>query len=214
MLRLLSFLVLFAMSGANTDVAASGSCDAISVGLDTTLANGYGGSNIGKSVGQSFFAPTPHLASITVWRAAVEFNFTIGMDLHIFETDSLETPQMDREVLDGPTIVHSDGDGVHDTEFRWTFDPPVELPAVGTYAFFLRQDPCLGYFDVIARGGDPMAYPDGHAWESQRGVNCALVPFAAPSSYPDADLIFKAEFCVDAVPVRHSTWGRVKTIYR
>ena len=194
-------------------VSAGGTCDVLTVGLDTTLANNYGGSAVGRSIGQSFHAPTRQLKSIAVWRAASQAKSVIGMDLHIFETDSAGTPRMDREVLDGPTIVRNDGDGIHDTEFRWTFDPPLELPAVGTYAFFLKQDPCLAYLDVIGRTGDPLAYPDGHAWSSQRGAGCAFVP-VPPEAHPDADLIFNAEFCVDAVPVQRRSWGQVRMTYR
>ena len=211
----LTFGTLGILVGMLTRVAAvdGGVCSAISVGLDTTLARNSAGSAIGRSIGQSFFAPTRYLKSIAVWRVASQAQSVIGMDLHIFDTDSLGTPRMDREVLDGPTIVRNDGDGIHPTEFRWIFEPPLQLPEIGTYAFFLKQDPCLAYFDVISTGPNPTAYPNGHLWLSQRGPACALVPIP-PESIPLADIIFNAEFCEDAVPVQRRSWGQVKTIYR
>jgi hypothetical protein len=214
-MKRISFVGLAVFAGLSLQAATSmsGECKPTSVGLDTTLASGYGGSNLGHSVGQSFLAPTRLLRSIAVWRAAIQATNAVGMHLYIVAADSAGRPQLDQVVLDGPTLVRTDGDGVHDTEFRWTFDPLLELPGTGTYAFFLRQDPCTAYFDVIATD-EPGAYPQGQAWSTQRAdlLGCRLR--APADSYPDADLIFNAEFCSDAVPVQRRSWGQVKTIYR
>src|SRR5207253_10012094 len=113
----------------------------------------------------------------------------------------------------GPAL-HVLGDGVHPTKFEWDFDPPVVLPHRGLYAFFLQGpiDECPTFFDVLTRdGGD--AYPEGHYWRGGRTDYCTLR--FNPDPIPDSDIVFTIEFChEESTPVRNSTWGRVKTLYR
>jgi hypothetical protein len=139
------------------------------------------------------------------------------MHLYITETDSTGYPRLlppPAIVLDGPTVVHTDGDGVHPTPFHWEFDPPVVLPRPGTYVFFLAMDPCLVYFDVLSTGEDRGLYPDGILWLSGRTGGCDLSGQYA-DAFPRADLIFKIEFCRSATtPVRPTSWGKLKVNYR
>lgn len=204
-------MVFVIASGFARESIAAESC-ATTIGIDTTLANTTGGSVVGHSIGQSFVAVCTQIRSIAVWRHASQADSRIGMHLYIVEADSAGVPQVDRVVLDGATLVNPNGDGVHATEFRWEFDPPVVLPRPGVYAFFLRQNPCLGYFDVLATV--PSVYPDGSGWESQRNEwrNCELRGPAMKLEH--GDLVFEIAFGAGITPTRSRSWGRIKSIYR
>ena len=101
------------------------------------------------------------------------------------------------------------------TKVQYIFDPPFQLPAPGRYAFFV-QDPCSFPFDLLLHSsGD--AYPHGKLWSTSRANNfdgrCRI---SFPFDYDlNDDLIFEIVFCKDsATPVRTTTWGRLKVIYR
>jgi hypothetical protein len=180
----------------------------VTIGLDPSQANTSGGAFLGHGIGQTFAARDTLIRSLTVWR--VEPTSTIGIHLYIVGTDSTGTPDATRIIQDGPTLSIP-GDGTYPVEFKWTFDPPVALPSPGEYAFFLFQDPCAIYFDVLGTT-DSALYADGQGWGTGRS-DCVMNGDLHTAS--GADVIFQIEFCHDVVtPTRKASWGKLKTIYR
>lgn len=211
---MVSLLVAVAMTSPEVGLPATLPCGLVAIELDPSQAGGFGGSYLGRCVGQSFFAPETLVTSLTVWRAAIQAGSVIGMHLFLTEADSSGSPFLDRIVLDGPTVFNLGGDGVTPTPFTWTFDPPVVLPRVGYYAFFLCQDPCHVYFDVITTPEGVGLYPDGIILQTGRSFGCDLSSGYA-DEFPLADIIFRMEFCSDLpTPARPQSWGRLKQIYR
>ena len=196
-----------------TSAAGTSACDTVSVGVDTTQANTASGVLLTEAIGQTFRARSSRIAAITVWRVAPEDTNAFGIHLWITKADSLGGPLPHDVVLDGPTLVHPFGDGVHPIEFRFVFDPPVQLPGPGTYEFILNSTPCGGgWWDILAHHGGEI-YPGGILWAHSRSVYVDCLPrlFPAPQ---DADLVFKIEFCDTVTAVRQRTWGAMKARYR
>jgi hypothetical protein len=188
-------------------VPSYGDCVPVVIGLDPSQANGSSGAVLGHGVGQTFAARDTLIHSLTVWR--VEPTSTIGVHLYIVGTDSTGRPDATKILQDGPTL-NIYGDGTYPVEFKWTFDPPVVLPSRGEYAFFLFQDPCAIYFDILAT--TPSLYPEGQVWGTGRS-DCVIN--GDLHTNPAGDDIFQIEFCRDAAtPARKASWGILKTIYR
>jgi hypothetical protein len=186
-------------------------CARDTIGLDPSQAGNSAGAVLGDSPGQTFFAADTLILSLTVWRVPEEWNNGIGLRLYVTETDSTGRPDNFKVLQNGPTIVNRHGDGVNPTPFRWEFDPPLALPGPGTYAFFIAQDPCLVYFDLIGTSEGAGLYPDGCLWTSGRG--CYLSGYPRPFCL--ADLIFQVEFCTDRITaIKTESWGTLKLIYR
>lgn len=210
MVRALAAAAMLAWAPAAVP-ATPGSCPTVVVGLDPAEGMSSVASYLGRSAGQTFHARDTLIRSLTVWRVASQPDFGIGMHLYITETDSTGYPLLRRVVLDGPTIVNRDGDGVNPVPFRWEFDPPFALPRRGTYAFFLAQNPCAAYFDLVAVDADTL--PDGIIWVSGRSGCDMSSGWAEPIR--QADLVYRIEFCeTNPTPIHRSTWGRLKIIYR
>jgi hypothetical protein len=189
-------------------------CDADTIGLDASLANGSSGALLGEARGESFFARDTLVEFLRVWRVASEdSSFLIGIHPYIVETDSLGHPAPSRIVYDGQTLVIPDGDGIHPIEFKWTFDPPLVLPHRGLYAFFLFQDPCVAYFDVLSTDQADL-YSEGTMWNTGRS-SCRLFPQIHLEYEPSYDVVFQIGFCRDYVTTSHGrTWGSLKLLYR
>ena len=166
-----------------------GDCASAVVGLDPSQANTSGSALLGEGIGQTFATSDTLIGSLTVWR--VEQFSTIGMHLYIMGTDSTGKPDRSRMIQNGPTLVVY-GDGTYPAEIKWTFDPPVVLPSPGEYAFFLFQDPCLEFFDILATSMGAL-YPDGNAWYTGQTSQCIMN--SNLHNIPDADYIFQVEFC-------------------
>ena len=209
--------------GAAQGHAGGTSCTPVSIGVDTSKANNSGALVLGRALGETFEAADTLVTRFTVWRVASEdSNWGIGLHPYFVETDSTAPswrvgcppdgyPVADRVVWEGPTKVIENGDGIHPIEFTWTFDPPLALPHRGKFAWFILQDPCAAYFDILAvDGSDP--YPDGIGWYSGRSYCQQLPADFKPGTW---DYIFTIEFCPTGVtPTRRTSWGQVKAIYR
>jgi len=192
-------------------VSAAAACSTLSIGLTPSQADGYGSADLGMAIGQTFYAPSTEIQSLTVWRVANEDTLLDGMHLYICSVDSTGTPHPESLLLDGPTVTVPYGDGVHPIEHRFDFDPPFRLPAPGLYAFFLQASPCYGWFDVIADNKND--YQQGSKWQTQRSLSgCTLRSF--PSEYPTSDLVFQIQFCDETTPVKVRSWGAIKSLYR
>lgn len=191
--------------------ASLGTCQPESVAVDTSRGDTYAGGIVGHAPGETFLARDTVISSVSVWRLADEWNSIWDLKLWIVGVDSTGMPDPGVVVLEGPSI-NAVGDSVRPTEIRWILDPPVALPGLGMYAFFV-QSLCDGFFNILA--DDRNSYPDGIVWETRRSdaLNCHLR--GLPGGYPGYDLVFTIVFCHDTVtPVKRSSWGRLKTIYR
>jgi len=190
-------------------------CSLIVIGVPVDSATS-GGTIVHRGLGQTFLANDTLIASLTVWRIASEdSNWTIGLRPYFMATDSTGMPDVDRIVYMAPALVILNGDGVHPIEFKWTFEPPIALPSTGKYAFFLFQDPCAVYFDILTTGLGGAIYPDGELWATDLNPGGGCLPVPYMSSFPNGDIVFAMEFCdTSTTPTRPNTWGELKVRYR
>ena len=188
-------------------------CTLVSAGVDTSQATNYVAALDCEAPGQTFLAVDTLITSITVWRAPVEASIGWPMKLWITDVDSLGMPLTSHVVFDGPEISVVSTDFNHATKIQYSFEPPIALPRKGTY-FFAIQERVGGFFDLLAvRDADP--YPHGSAWRTARSWlnGCFLAPGA--DRLIANDLVFTIEFCKSTTtPVRSTTWGKLKVIYR
>ncbi len=200
--------------GRSASVALAGGspCITSGVGIDPAQATSSAGNLLSsESTGQTFVAADSGLRSIAVWRVASEGANLGAIYVTVTETNVSGQPLTDLPLATSSTLSNSSGDGVTPTEFLWQFDPPVALKAGTRYAFFLRTCGTTPYVDFLARGM-PDLYVDGCLWATTRGSGCDLPQGVV--QFPDADLIFRIEFCGSGAPVRRETWGQLKTVYR
>jgi hypothetical protein len=155
------------------------SCDpSTAAGLDTTQSVCNEPIYLGKAVGQTFFAPETVITAITAWRwAGQDTNFSIW-NIHVLPVDSLGIPDVHHELRSGPTLEIPFGDGIHQTPFRFVFDPPVVLPKPGTYEFAIQGEYCEEAFDLAFSCSDK--YPLGQLWEHGRNFECILAGYPTP----------------------------------
>ena len=207
------------MQGAAAPCARATECSPVTVGIDTSRADDWGDLIFCKAFGETFVAADSALRSITVWKLASEANF-VPLKLWIVGVyDSLSpypgVPNSHDVILDGPTILAYDGDGVHPVKAEFIIDPPVILPRIHSRQYaFLIQERCVTFIDLLidTRGDD---YLDGHLWRTGRTCDTGCGLRQPSDSYPTADLVFQIEFCrpvPTAIP--RSPWGRLKVRYR
>ena len=189
------------------------------VALDPSIWNASRGVFFGHALGQTFFAPETLISRLTVWRPP-DNRSVVGAHLYITGVDTVWSPPRpdnDNLLLDGPTVRVYDSDPPGQLiEMSFTLDPPLALPRPGLYAFFLQAEACHqgAVWNLI--GNDTNPYPYGIYWISGRVTQppCHLRGVAAGEDI--LDLIFRIEFCRPdvATPVRRSTWGQIKALYR
>ncbi len=180
----------------------------MAVGLDTTQPVCDEPIYLGKAVGQTFFAPETVITAITAWRyVGQSSNYSIW-NIHVLPVDSLGFPDVHHILRSGPTLQVTDGDDIHETPFRFVFDPPLVLPKPGTYEFAIQGEYCDEAFDLAVSCSDK--YPLGQLWEHNRNLECIL---GNPRRLP-YDLFFSVEFCGAATLVLPRTWGAIKASYR
>ena len=189
--------------------AAAADCSTRSIGVPTSMANGWVGVVFGHAAGQVFVAADTLVRSFTVWRTASQDTNYAGMKLYITEADSTGYPHATSVILNGPTVYNYFGDGIHPVPFEFVFDPPFSLPHKGLFCFAVQAVPCDATWNILSSNLNP--YSGGHAWDFGRST-CFLR--TSPESYPLVDLAFEFKFCDSATPVHETTWGRLKTIYR
>jgi hypothetical protein len=193
--------------------ALASTCHGDVVGVDSTAGTANGDIILGKAWGQSFTATAREtlLSSATVWRIPLEAGNPSGLKFWITEVDSTGRPHTHLVVYEGPTISVISADTSRATPIVYSFDPPVHLSRPGPYCFWI-QEVCTGYADLLIDPNDD--YPGGSLWQTFRSDfdGCILRDF--PRSLATEDLAFRLEFCDVITPVRHSSWGQVKALYR
>ena len=209
-------LLVLVIAAALPDLADAQPCVQDTIGIDPSIADNAGGDALGESVGQTFYAADTLMTFLRVWRVENQQNNIIGMHLYITMTLPSGEPDMNGVLVDGPTLVNQFGDGVHPIEFEWQWDPPLALPHRGEYTFFLGQDPCIGYWDILTKTGT-IFYPDGEFVWTPRSSDCRLSPLMQGRIRHNAqdDCVFQIGFCHDAATTqRRRTWGELKMLYR
>jgi len=187
----------------------------VHAGLDTTFWDSAAGTQLGEAVGQTFLARDTLITRLTVWRYPNIPN-VLGAHLFITGVDTTRTPPRPNTgdiLLNGPTlhIYNSDPPGQL-IELSFVIDPPLALPRPGLYAFFLQTEDCnQGQFLILASDQNP--YPYGNYWGTGR-VDYPCYLRAVDGGSDPYDLIFDIEYCRPATPVRKTSWGELKTIYR
>lgn len=197
--------------------AVSAQCDSFEIGIPPDSSNNSGSVFLGEALGQTFYAEHTLIRSITVWRVAWEANYVYGMRVFVVPTDSLGHPDVANMILAGPTVFHTDGDGINPTAFEFILEPPLRLPGIGYYEFAVQSDPCHGIWDIVgvdgrADGRDD--YPAGCMWVHSRSIDDPCPLRKRPARLPAADLCFRIRYCDEATPVKRGTWGNLKVIYR
>ena len=209
----LGYLILSLLSGVRTP---SAQCVHIETIVSPDSSNNSGSVFLGEALGQTFVADETLIESITVWRVAWQANRVYGMRIYVLPVDSLGVPDANNVILTGPTVFHTDGDGVSPTAFEWAFDPPLSLPRPGTYEFAVQSDPCYGIWDILSVDGRTNGrddYPSGYAWAHSRSDEPCFLR-SQPDPYPATDLCFKIRYSGGITPIRQSSWGQIKVLYR
>jgi hypothetical protein len=211
--RLLASVLLSAFAlGMGAEACFARNCDPTTTGIDTSYGDCHSTGELGEGLGQSFFAPDTLISAITVWRAYYDTPNDSIWHIYILPLDSVGVPDVATPISDGPTLRIIDGDGEHDTPFRFAFDPPLRLPSPGEYEFAIQGDGCRGVFQIVQNCSN--AYPSGMLWVHDRVTFPPCHLRGGPASYPTADLVFTVEFCQSTVPTLPVTLGKVKAIYR
>jgi hypothetical protein len=195
---------------ARLSPAMASSCAVDTVGLNPAWATGHDGPLLGEALGQVFSARDTLIQAVTVWRWAAQDSNLAGWHLWIARADSAGRPIPGSVILNGPTLPGRVGDGLTPTPFRFDFDPPFSLPGPGNYELAIQDDPCFGTIQILLNSYN--GYPGGEVWLHSRSLDCLLRDY--PSEFPGLDLIFQIEFCSSSTPVRPTTWGEVKAVYR
>lgn len=171
-----------------------------SIGLPADSINSSRFAVLGQSIGQTFYAPERLLSAITVWRPPGNRS-GVGAHLIITAVDATMSPPRPvtgNILLDGPTVTVVDGASTSgNIEMRFEIRPPLLLPGLGTYAFFLQPEDCYGgeAWNIGANSND--AYPDGMFWITPRSTQgCTLRPVTGGEDL--TDLAFALEFAPNA----------------
>jgi len=188
--------------GWAADPALDASCPTRVIGIDPSLANGYGSTYNGHGVGQTFYAADRRIRSLTVWQVAPQHEWVgTGFDLYIMGTHPDGSPDGDNILSKTTLIRYGLGDGVHPMPFVFEFDPPLVLPLEGEYGFMLFS--CRGgWGTLLAVGADSAAsraiYPDGHLWYEPTRYICRPRHYSRP--IPTSHMIFRIVFQVSSTP--------------
>jgi len=204
-------LTALALSLLTSPVLAQCSGQEVSVPPDSATTSGSVFD--GEALGQTFYAERTVIQSITVWRVAYEAHYVDGMRVFVMPTDSLGEPDVPNMIVAGPSVFHTDGDGVHPTPFEFVFDPPLKLPRSGEYEFAVQADPCWGIWDILDVSASRDPYPQGNLWLHSRWIDNPCHLRTRPAPY-GGDLCFSIRFCDAATPVKRTSWGQLKSIYR
>ena len=187
-------------------------CDLIAAGNDSAYWNNGTGPSLGKAIGQAFYAPESLLISITVWSPRSVY---LGVHLYICDTDASGRPIVSPPILDGPSLTApSPLDSGQIATLQWVFDPPLILPHRGLFVMFFKSSPCTQGEPWRLLEDRNAHYVYGSYWATNRSLS-ADCPIFAPHVFPETDLVFRNEYCVDATTqVLRGTWGRLKILYR
>src|SRR5207247_9059972 len=94
------------------------------------------------------------------------------------------------------------------------FGHPLALPRQDEFAMFFQAEDCWPGEPWRLLVDEHNHYPEGIHWVTGRATNsCYLRDVAGGAD--NTDLIFRIDFCSTAsTPVRRTSWGDVKVIYR
>src|SRR5207249_1526717 len=101
------------------------------------------------------------IRSISVWRPAEQDWDQFPQQISLMPVDSTGQPVM-QILAFGPTLTIGPGDGIQPAEYRYAFDPPLQLPRIGRYFFRISSPDCNGLVYLLATAHD--AYAEGRPW--------------------------------------------------
>lgn len=214
-LSLITFLVAVQVGFWAADAAAGSPCDPTHVRLDPAIANTSRSPINARALGQTFLAEDTVITRITIWRPP-NFPSVVGMHLYVTGVSANLIPDVSQMLLDGPTVTVYDSDPPGQfIEVPFVLNPPLVLPAPGTYAFFIQPANCSSgaVWYIVANNTNP--YPYGFYWNTGRVVSSPCHLRGVDGGEDLTDLLFDIEFCdTHPTPVRSRSWGEVKVIYR
>jgi hypothetical protein len=215
----LTGLVVLCLATLSIRDGASGTqCNPTTSGLDLSFANSARGPFLGRALGQSFLATDSVITKITVWRPAGNLSM-IGAKLYIVEVDTTWSPPRPRSqqlLLDGPTILVFDSSPPgQDIEIPFVIDPPLHLPRLGLYAFFVQVENCFGSEAWRLLVDEQNHYPYGIAWITGRVTQPPCHLRFVDGGEDSTDHVFQVEYCSDTpTPTLRRSWGELKIRYR
>jgi hypothetical protein len=191
---------------------ASGDCADGVIGVEPSAGDTLVPAFVCRGQEQTFYTADTILTAITVWNQPR--NYLDMLPRRLFVIGTLGGLPNQADIIYGPRdLVVTMADSINPVPYRYEFDPPILLPAVGTYAFVIMTDRELASFTVLADPRNP--YEEGLDCEMGPVVGCVAPGTERCSTHPEFDLCFRAEFCRDIViDVQRSSWGRLKLLYR
>jgi hypothetical protein len=192
--------------------SARAGCATDVIGVDPALGDTIVPAFVCRGQEQTFYTADTILTAITVWNQPR--NYLDMLPRRLFVIGTLGGLPNQADIIYGPRdLVVTTADSINPVPYRYEFDPPILLPAVGTYAFVIMTDRELASFTVLADPRNP--YEEGLDCEMGPVVGCLAPGTERCSSHPEFDLCFRAEFCRDiVVDAQRSSWGRLKLLYR
>jgi hypothetical protein len=193
--------------------AQAAECVSSIVGTDSTRAQDADNIDLGGVGGETFAARDTLIRSISVWQGTTTDSYLVHANLLVTRTLPSGYPD-----ISGNGVL-SEKSLVVDTavpRIQCVFDPPLRLPGPGQYAFLFHGD-CGVAAPEIKLNLDDDVYPEGRWVYSPPSWHicgcCLLQPSWGYAA--QGDLLFEIEFCKEsATPVRPTTLGRLKAIYR
>lgn len=211
----LATIGVLAVSSGGPEPLPAVPCATETIGIDTSLADGWDLIFDGRAFGQVFLAHDTLVKSVTVWRPANQGGNATPLRLYVTETRANPygfglQPDTDSILVTGDTATAFPMTD-HHYPLRWEFDPPVSLPRRGHFAFAVKAEgpSCRGALNLLV--DSLQTYEDGGAWRISPSALCTLGPGVSLKPW---DLVFTLEFCATPVQTRPHSWGRVKAIYR
>ncbi len=213
-------LITLVRSQLGSGPASAMVCPAESVGTGAANGNLALWAILGRAWNQEFVAQDTLVSAVTVWRAPPDSGTWDGalQGWHLFITE-VETdydgrirPKIWPVLFDGGVYFVPPTDGVHPFKVRWDINPPFALPHKGEFSFAIKDHYCDYHVSALVDTTNP--YPEGELWKSFATNDCSGLGQATMLMPLTWDLIFEIEFCEASVPVRGTTWGALKAIYR
>jgi hypothetical protein len=197
-------------------VRPSSTCVPVVVGLDTSYADTILYAIDSRGYGQVILVRDTLVSSVTAWKPAQPDTFPTPAVLYVTNVDSTGFPNTFGVLYTSPVTGGPFGDGIHPIPLTFNIDPPLVLPGRGRYFFVVVQQNvafgmCIGVVRLL--GNKDNAYADGGGFKTGISGCDSSGPGGVASPPSNLDMIFQITFCNTSTPVRHSTWGELKSRY-
>lgn len=167
-----------------------------------------------RAWGQTVIATDSLLDGVTVWLTPLPAG-TYSLELHLFitATDSTGVPLTTNVILNGPTLLGEASDGVNPIRCSILVDPALRLVRNTRYFIAIQEPTCVEPLSLLACTND--LDPIGGSWAISGAFLCDQLGGVRPLQHPTWDMLMMVSYCgVSSTPVRHSTWGSLKQMFR